>query len=93
MAQEYDHRTSDPDVDFTYDDLQRLTRADYDMGANYETFPMDDLGNRVGSAYLRDGSTDTYDVDELTNRWVCVSQRAKLINNFFRQFRSIRRKW
>jgi len=67
--QEFDHRTGLPDNSFTYDDLDRLTRVDYLSEQNdNEQFTYDDLGNRT-EVDLRDGSTDTYARNELTNRY------------------------
>jgi len=49
----YDHRTSDPNVSFTYDDLDRLTAVTYGIDSTTESFTIDDLGNR-SSVTLRD---------------------------------------
>ncbi|MBL7214296.1 MAG: transposase [Phycisphaerae bacterium] len=58
-----------------YDDLDRVTRADYlvnHLTNVYEAFAMDDLGNRDGSQTLRDGSSDSYSVDTTTNRYTSI---------------------
>jgi len=66
----FDHRNGSPYNEYSYDDIDRLARADYLKGltTEYEAFNMDDLGNRQ-STTLRDGSGDTYAVDALTNRY------------------------
>jgi len=68
--QTYDHRTNpaDPCTDFTYDNLDRLTRADYGIDTTYETFTMDKLGNR-DQVHTRDGNNIDYVIDDLTNRY------------------------
>jgi len=65
--QTYKHRTSDPASDFTYDDLDRLTIADY-HDSDKEEFTLDDLGNRT-QVEFNDTTTETYAVDNLTNRY------------------------
>ena len=72
---EYDHRTNDPDVTFTYDDLDRLTGAIYNMDAanKTDTFSIDDLGNRTGTQTLRGGTTESYTVDDETNRYTHIA--------------------
>jgi len=46
--QEYVHRTSTPSNDFLYDNLDRLTKAEYlDVSTDHDTFTYDDLGNRL----------------------------------------------
>ncbi|MFC1739701.1 hypothetical protein ACFL1G_11755 [Planctomycetota bacterium] len=66
--QTYEHRSGDPDTDFTYDNLDRLTEADYGIDSTDEVFTIDDLGNR-DTVNLRSGSDEDYDIDELTNRY------------------------
>ncbi|MCK4292071.1 MAG: hypothetical protein KAY65_02655 [Planctomycetes bacterium] len=67
----YDHRTSDPCTDFTYDDLSRLTQVDYGIEDNNEIFTIDDLGNR-DNVNIRDGNDVDYSIDNLTNRYNSV---------------------
>jgi len=57
---------------YAYDTLDRLTDVEY-LGRplDVEAFPMDDLGNRVGSVTQRDG-VHTYSVDALTNRYTQI---------------------
>jgi len=50
----YVHRDSNT-VDYTYDNLDRLTLAEYSIDDNNETFTIDDLGNR-DSVNVRDGN-------------------------------------
>ena len=69
----HDHRYSDPCTEFSYDGLDRITRADYGIEAEYETFPMDDLGNRDGDVYLRDGGYDAYVVNDVTNQYTTIA--------------------
>ena len=58
-----------PASDYGYDDLDRLTAVTYfDTTADTESFDYDILGNRK-SVGLRDGSSDNYDVNSLTNRY------------------------
>ena len=64
--QTYDHRTSDPAVDFTYDNLDRLTMAEYGIQDNNEVFTIDALGNST-NVNLHSGSDESYSVDNLTN--------------------------
>ena len=44
----FDHRSGMPYNEYTYDNIDRLTRADYLKGqlTEYETFTMDNFGNR-----------------------------------------------
>ncbi len=75
----FDHRPLDGNNDpvyndYAYDDLNRLTGADYlvndysSTNDGTESFTMDDLGNRT-SAALRGESTKSYAVNDLTNRY------------------------
>ena len=66
--QTYIHRTYDPCTDFTYDNLDRLTVAEYGIQDNNEVFTIDDLGNRE-KVNGRDGNDVTYSIDNLTNRY------------------------
>ncbi len=70
----FDHRNGSPYNEYSYDDSDRLTRADYLKGqtTEYEAFTMDDLGNRTGIQTLRGGGTDEYSVDSLTNRYTAI---------------------
>ena len=70
--QTYDHRSGDPDTDFNYDSLDRLTVAEYGIQDNNEVFTMDDLGNRT-KVNIRDGNDVTYSVDNLTNRYQSIA--------------------
>jgi hypothetical protein len=56
---------------FSYDNLDRLVAAEYDIGDNNEVFTLDGLGN-TESVNVRDGNTITYDVNELSNRYASV---------------------
>jgi hypothetical protein len=69
----FDHRTSpaDPCTGFTYDNLDRLTIAEYGIQDNNEVFAMDDLGNR-DNVNIRDGNDVNCVVDDLTNRYCSV---------------------
>jgi len=69
--QRYDHRDNDPCTNFTYDNLDRLTEAEYDIGDNNEAFTMDKLGNRE-KVNVKSGADVNYAVDELTNRYKSV---------------------
>ena len=66
----YVHRDSNT-VDYTYDNLDRLTLAEYSIDASNEAFTVDDLGNR-DSVIIRDGNNVDYDIDNLTNRYDSV---------------------
>ena len=44
----FDHRTSGPYNEYTYDDLDRLTAVTY-HDSDTEAFDIDDLGNRDGN--------------------------------------------
>ena len=59
-----------PDNQYTYDDLDRLTEADYLIGllTEDEQFTYDKLGNRE-NVNLRDGTNQDYAVNYLTNRY------------------------
>ena len=72
---EYDHRTSDPDVLFSYDELDRLTGVTYGMDAsnNQDIFAIDELGNLTGSQTLRGGVSESYTVDDETNRYKVIA--------------------
>ena len=61
---------STPDNEYTYDNLDRVTQAEYLVGVQTvdEEFAYDDLGNRT-SVELRDDNTETYAVNNLTNRY------------------------
>jgi RHS repeat-associated protein len=61
---------STPDNEYTYDNLDRVTQAEYLVGVQTvdEEFTYDDLGNRT-SVELRDDNTETYAVNNLTNRY------------------------
>jgi RHS repeat-associated protein len=67
----FDHRTSDPCNEFTYDNLDRLTMAEYGVDETNEIFTMDDLGNR-DLVNLRDDSNEDYVIDNITNRYTSV---------------------
>ena len=64
------HRTSDPCNLYAYDNLDRLTEADYLVGVltEDEQFTYDKLGNRT-TVNLRDGNDETYARNDLTNRY------------------------
>jgi len=66
--QRYDHRTSDPCSVFSYDNIDRLTVAEYHIDDTNEVFTMDKLGNRT-AVNVRDGNDIAYTVDNLTNRY------------------------
>ena len=80
IKETYGHRSGNPKpyAQFAYDNLNRVTRGDYKSSASapfnnqYETFGMDDLGNRDGMQYVRGGSGVTYDVNNLTNQYTQV---------------------
>jgi RHS repeat-associated protein len=63
----YVHRDSNT-VDYTYDNLDRLTLAEYSIDDNNEAFTIDDLGNR-DLVNVRDGSNVDYVIDANTNRY------------------------
>ena len=67
----YTHRTNDPCTDFSYDNLDRLTIAEYGIEDNNEVFTINDLGNRT-NVNVRDSNDVTYSVDNLTNRYTTV---------------------
>ena len=67
----YDHRTGDPCTVFSYDNLDRLSDAQYGIDDSNELFAMDKLGNRT-NVNLKDGNDVTYSVDNLTNRYNTV---------------------
>ena len=74
----FHHHGSTVYNNYDYDDLDRLTRADYlvnELTNVYEAFVMDALGNRE-STTLRGGSTDTYSVDTLTNRYNSIDSAS-----------------
>jgi RHS repeat-associated protein len=64
--------TPPPAHDFGYDTLDRLDNVVY-LGSptDNEVFPMDDLGNRIGTVEQRDAN-HTYAVDSLTNRYTAI---------------------
>lgn len=67
----YDHRSGDPCTVFSYDNLDRLTVAEYGITDDNEVFTMDDLGNR-DSVNLKSGSDVNYVIDANTNRYASV---------------------
>jgi RHS repeat-associated protein len=69
----FDHRSGDPYNEYAYDDIDRLEQADYLKGelTEDEVFTMDDLGNRT-EVNLRNGSDETYVVDDDTNRYTSI---------------------
>ncbi len=71
----FDHRSGDPYNEYTYDDLDRLTDAEYlvDGGTpdREDSFVMDGLGNRTGSQTLSD-DTVSFTVESLTNRYTSI---------------------
>jgi RHS repeat-associated protein len=71
----FDHRAGDPYNQYGYDNLDRLTQADYLVGflSENEVFGMDDLGNRT-TVNLRSGFDQIYDVNDLTNRYASIDQ-------------------
>jgi len=73
--QRYGHRDGDPASEFSYDNLDRLARADYGIDDTNEIFTMDDLGNR-DTVNLRSGSDVNYVVDVLTNRYTAVGSNS-----------------
>ena len=68
--QKFAHRTSDPCNLYAYDNLDRLTEADYLVGVltEDEQFTYDKLGNRT-TVNLRNGNDETYARNDLTNRY------------------------
>ena len=71
----YDHRTNpvdDPCTDFSYDNLDRLTAAEYSIDDTNEAFTIDDLGNRK-NVNVRNGFDVTYSVDANTNRYGVIN--------------------
>jgi len=50
-------------LDFTYDNLDRLTLVEYSINDSNEVFAIDDLGNR-DSVNVRDGNSVNYDMDK-----------------------------
>ncbi len=75
-AKTFHHRNPVVANSYAYDALDRLTDVEY-LGhpLDVEAFPMDDLGNRVGSVTQRDG-VHTYSVDALTNRYTQIESAA-----------------
>lgn len=71
----FEYRPGSPYNQYTYDNLDRLTEADYLVGllTEDETFGMDDLGNRT-TVNLRSGVDQVYTTDtpNLTNRYTAV---------------------
>ena len=66
---------------FSYDDLDRLTRADYGIESQSEIFELDKLGNRE-SVVLRGATEPTeYVVDDLTNRYAQVGAAYPLYDD------------
>jgi len=59
----------------SYDGLDRLRLAQYDIGDNNEAFTMDKLGNRE-SVNVRDGNDVNYAVDTLTNRYDSIGANS-----------------
>jgi len=75
-AKTFHHRSPVVADSYAYDALDRLTDVEYlDNPSDVEVFPMDDLGNRVGSVTQRDG-VHTYTVDSLTNRYTQIDSAA-----------------
>jgi len=69
---EYKHRGDSNEVDFSYDDLDRLTLAEYNIADDSnEVFTIDDLGNR-DLVNVRDGNNVDYVIDANTNRYDSV---------------------
>ncbi len=65
----YNHRGDSNEVDYSYDNLDRLTLAEYNVtDESNEVFTIDDLGNR-SLVNVRDGSNVDYVIDANTNRY------------------------
>jgi YD repeat-containing protein len=77
--QTYVHRPNDPCTDFSYDNLDRLTIAEYGILDNNQVFTMDDLGNRT-KVNEHDGADVNYVVDNLTNRYDSVGANSLTYN-------------
>jgi len=69
-SQQFDHRAADPCNIYTYDDIDRLTKAVY-LEDPCDIFVYDDLSNRTGNNRQRDEVVN-YSVDSLTNRYNSV---------------------
>jgi RHS repeat-associated protein len=68
----YNHRGDSNEVDYSYDDLDRLILVEYDITEeSNEVFTIDDLGNR-DNVNVRDGTNINYVIDEYTNRYDSV---------------------
>jgi RHS repeat-associated protein len=66
----FDHRNGSPYNEYSYDDIDRLARADYLKGRRrIRSFQYGRSGQSPKHSTLRDGSGDTYAVDALTNRY------------------------
>ena len=65
----FDHRTADQCDGFSYDNLDRLTIAQYGVDDTNEIFTMDDLGNR-DNVNMHDDSDVNYVIDVNTNRFM-----------------------
>ena len=79
--QKYVHRGYQ-DLNFYYDNLDRLTQADYLIFSpmQYEAFGMDDLGNRT-TVHPRVGSNVSYTTDPYTNRYTQVGASYPLYDD------------
>jgi RHS repeat-associated protein len=71
IRQTFDHRSSDPATDFSYDSLVRLTTAQYGIDDTNEIFTIDKLGNRT-NVKLKDNTNEVYVVDTNTNRYTSI---------------------
>jgi len=71
----YNVATDNPSLDLTYDDLDRLTFADYGIDDSNEAFTLDKLGNRE-EVNLRDDSDESYQIDDLTNRYESIDSES-----------------
>ena len=76
--QTYDHRSGDPYTTFSYDDLARLTTANYGTSDD-EVFTLDDLGNR-DLVNLRDSNNVDYVIDANNNRYISVGGNSLAYN-------------
>lgn len=76
----YNHRPAVFSNGFDYDNLNRLTQADYGLDSTNEVFTMDDLGNR-SNVNLRSGTNQAYTVDNLTNKYTSISSISQTYDN------------
>ena len=76
----FDHRTGDPCNVFAYDNLDRLTIAEYGVTDNNEVFVYNDLGNR-DLVNLKAGSDEDYVIDANNNRYVTIDSNALEYDN------------